>query len=79
MDCLHREVQPMETRTGRNCQFCQRSDPEFGNRHPLDRLACSELNDTAAAHMTENGHIKHRLLEVRVRIVVAESRLANVA
>jgi hypothetical protein len=29
----------------------------------MDRLVCSELNDTAAAHMTEDGYVKHRLLE----------------
>jgi hypothetical protein len=33
----------------------------------MDRLVCAELKDTAAAHMTENGEIKHRLLEIRMR------------
>jgi hypothetical protein len=33
----------------------------------MDRLVCLELEDTAAAHMTENGHIRHRLLEIKMR------------
>ena len=65
---------------GRECQFCQHSDPHFGKRDPLDRLVCSELNDTAAAHMSENGYIEHRLLEVRLRLVLAQfGSLPNVA
>lgn len=63
MDCLHRKPQPKETRTGRDCQFCQTSDPEFGKRDLLDRLVTSKVSDTVAAHMTENGRIRHRLLE----------------
>ena len=61
-----------ETRAGRDCLFCQRSDPDFGRRDPLDRLVCSKLNDTAAAHMTENGYIRHRMLEIEVRLGVTE-------
>ena len=67
MDSLHRKPQPKETRTGRDCQFCREFDPEFGKRDPMERLVCAELHDTAAAHMTENGEIKHRLLEIRMR------------
>ena len=66
MDSLHRNSQPQETRTGRDCPFCREFDPGFGKRDPIDRLVC-ELNDDAAAHMTENGEIKHRLLEIRMR------------
>jgi hypothetical protein len=36
-------------------------------REPMDRLTCTESNDTAKAHMTENGEIKHRLLEIKMR------------
>lgn len=46
----------------------------------MDRLVCSDLNDTAAAHMTEDGYIKHLLLEIRVRLGVTEfGPLPNVA
>jgi hypothetical protein len=72
VDRLHRKPQHEETRTGRDCRFCQNSDPDFGERDPMDRLVCSGLNDTAAAHMTEDGYIKHRLFEIRVRIGLTE-------
>jgi hypothetical protein len=38
----------------------------------MDKLVCSKLNDTAAAHMTEDGYVKHRLFEMRVRIGLTE-------
>jgi hypothetical protein len=68
MDRLHRKPLPKETHTGRDCQFCQHFDSEFGKRDPIDRLVCRERDDTAAAHMTENGHIKHRLVEIAMRV-----------
>ena len=43
------------------------SSMRFGKRDSMDRLVCTELYDTATAHMTENGEIKHRLLEIRMR------------
>jgi hypothetical protein len=64
MDRLHRKPQNEETRTGRDCRFCQRSDPYFGERDPMDRLVSSELNDSAAAHMTEDGYVKHRIQDI---------------
>ena len=45
----------------------------------MDRLVCSELNDTAAAHMTENGYIRHRLLELEVRLGLTEFAPLRVA
>jgi len=57
-----------DIRTGRDCEFCRQSDPEFEKRTPLDRLVRSERNDTATAHMSENGYVKHRLLEMDVRV-----------
>ena len=68
MDCLHRKPLPKETRTGRDCQFCRHFDSEFWKRDPMDRLVHSEVQDTATAHLTENGHIRHRLLEIRMRL-----------
>jgi hypothetical protein len=67
MDPLHRNPQPQETRTGRDCPFCREFDPRFGKRDQIDRLVCAEQNDTAASHLSVNGEIKHRLLEVRMR------------
>jgi hypothetical protein len=69
MNHLHREPHE-ETRAGRDCKFCQRSDPDFGERSPIDRLVCSGLNDTAAANMTEDGYIKHRFFDSSLLHVV---------
>jgi hypothetical protein len=66
MDSLHHNRQPKMT-SGRDCQFCKEFDQGFRKRPLMDRLVCAELNDTATAHMTENGEIKHRLLEIRMR------------
>ena len=79
MECLH--LRPLQDiRRGRDCQFCRRSDPDFGKRNPMDRLVCSKQHDTAAAHMTENGYVRHRMLEIEVRLGVTEFGLMpNVA
>jgi hypothetical protein len=67
MERLH--LRPVhDTRMGRDCQFCKYSDPEFENRNLLDRLVCSKQNDTAEAHMTENGYVRHRILELETRL-----------
>jgi hypothetical protein len=50
--------------TGRDCQFCHRVDPDFTKRDPMDRLVLSKLDDTAAAHLPEDGYIKHRIAEL---------------
>jgi hypothetical protein len=55
---LHLKPLP-DTHTGRDCQSCRHSDPDFENRNLLDRLVCSKQNGTAAAHMTENGYVRH--------------------
>ena len=71
MERLH--LRPLQDiRTGRDCQFCRRSDPDFGKRNPMDRLVCSKQHDTAAAQLSENGYVKHRMLEIEVRLAVTE-------
>lgn len=67
MDIVHRKPQQTDTRTGRDCAFCHRWDPEFGRRHLMDRLVVKELDDTASAHLTEDGYVKHRLVEMKTR------------
>jgi hypothetical protein len=64
MDLFHRESEGKDTRTGRDCQFCYRADPDFSKRYPMDRLVLSMLDDTAAAHLTEDGYVKHRIAEL---------------
>ena len=78
MERLH--LRPLQdNRTGRDCQFCRRSDPDFEKRDPMDRLVCSK-QDTATAHISENGYVRHRMLEIEVRLGVSEFGLMpNVA
>lgn len=66
MDLFHRKLQGkgQDTPTGRDCKFCCRADPDFARRHPMDRLVLRELDDTAAAHLTEDGYVKHRIAEL---------------
>jgi hypothetical protein len=64
MDLFHRELTGKDTPTGRECQFCSGLDPNFAKRDPLDRLVVSNLNDTAAAHLTEEGYVRHRIAEL---------------
>jgi hypothetical protein len=66
MDLFHRKLQgkSKDTPTGRDCQFCHRADPDFTKRDPMDRLVLSKLDDTAAAHLTEDGYVKHRIAEL---------------
>jgi hypothetical protein len=66
MDLFHRKLQGKgkDTPTGRDCQFCHRVDPDFTKRDPMDRLVLSKLDDTAAAHLTEDGYVKHRIAEL---------------
>ena len=79
MERLHLRPK-QDIRTGRNCQFCQQSDPDFGKRNPMDKLVRSKQDDTATAHMTENGYVRHRMLEIEVRLGVTEFGLRpNVA
>jgi hypothetical protein len=33
----------------------------------MDRLVLSKLDDTAAAHLTEDGYVKHRIAELMKR------------
>jgi hypothetical protein len=66
MDLFHRELpgKGKDTPSGRDCQFCNGVDPDFSKRDPMDRLVLSMLDDTAAAHLTEDGYIRHRIGEL---------------
>jgi len=65
---LHRPVKMKETRLGRECQFCRSADPDFEKRHAMDKLVGSKEEDRAAAHLTENGYVRHRLFEMMERL-----------
>jgi hypothetical protein len=81
MDLFHRNSQGKDTRTGRDCEFCCRVDPDFTRRDPMDRLVLSKLDDTAAAHLTEDGYVKHRIAELMKKRASspADARLAKIA
>jgi len=49
---------------GRDCRFCQTMDPNFASRKPIDRLVHAQLEDTASAHLSEDGYVSHRLVEL---------------
>ena len=62
MDSYHRQIPPRDSRVGRDCKFCSQFDPEFNKRNLLDRWV--EMDDSANSHLTENGHVQHRLFEL---------------
>jgi len=64
MDPYHRKSDSKDTPTGRDCQFCYRADPDFTKRDPMDRLVLPNLEDSAAAHLTEDGYVRHRIAEL---------------
>ena len=66
MDLFHRKSQGKgkDTPPGRDCEFCYRVDPDFSKRDAMDRLVLAMLDDTAAAHLTEDGDVKHRIAEL---------------
>jgi hypothetical protein len=80
MDLFHRSAPKPDTRMGRDCRFCSQQDPNFAKRAPMDRLVGSKLEDSAAAHLTEDGYVKHRLAELsKLRAKMPPSLLARPA
>jgi hypothetical protein len=64
MDSYHRQPNRKEQPDGRDCQFCARVDPNFMKRAPIDRWVHGGLEDSATAHLSENGHVFHLLFEI---------------
>ena len=54
-----------DTRSSRPCEFCRELDPQFPQRRPLDQMVASSRKATASAHLTEDGYVRHRMLELR--------------
>lgn len=67
MDFYHRKPQRSEQSTGRDCQFCAAYDPNFKNRHPVDRWVHGTPYDSANSHLSENGHVLHLISELAMR------------
>ena len=54
-----------DTRSSRPCEFCRELDPQFPHRRPLDQMVATTRKATASAHLTEDGYVRHRILELR--------------
>ncbi|MFZ0283989.1 MAG: hypothetical protein WAL32_02060 [Terriglobales bacterium] len=80
MDRFHRRHEHTETRNFRECRFCSALDPDFASRRPVDRMVLPKLDDTASAHLTEDGYVKHRIVElIRKRAAVVPAMLQRSA
>ena len=53
-----------EVRSCRPCEFCKELDPQFPHRHPMDQLIGANRKNTASAHLTEDGYVRHRIVEL---------------
>ena len=53
-----------EVRSCRPCEFCKELDPQFSQRHPMDQMIGANRTNTASAHLTEDGYVRHRIVEL---------------
>ncbi len=51
-------------RSGRPCEFCKGFDPNFLARKPIDQMVVANRQHTASAHLTEDGYVRHRMVEL---------------
>jgi len=58
-------VSRFDTRSSRLCEFCREFDPQFPERRPLDQMVATTRKAIASAHLTEDGYVRHRMLELR--------------
>jgi hypothetical protein len=68
MDFMHRKPLERETRNGHDCEFCAQLDPDFSKRRPVDKLVHNKLYATASGHLSEDGYVRHRMLEIAGRL-----------
>lgn len=54
-----------DTRSSRPCEFCRELDPQFPQRRQVDQMVASSRKACASAHLTEDGYVRHRMLELR--------------
>lgn len=59
-------ISRFDTRSGRPCEFCRELDPQFPQRRALDQMVASSRKAIASAHLTEDGYVRHRMLELRL-------------
>ena len=53
-----------DTRSTRPCEFCRELDPHFYKRRPMDHIVGGRRKATPAAHLTEDGYVRHRIAEL---------------
>jgi hypothetical protein len=53
-----------DTRSSRTCEFCREFDPKFLERSAPDQMVATNRKHTASAHLTEDGYVRHRMLEL---------------
>ena len=58
-------ISRFDTRSSRPCEFCREFDPQFPERSPLDQMVATTRKAIASAHLTEDGYVRHRVLELR--------------
>jgi hypothetical protein len=58
-------VRRFDTRSSRPCEFCKELDPQFRHREPVDQMVISSRKAVASSHITEDGYVRHRILELR--------------
>jgi hypothetical protein len=58
-------VSRFDTRSSRPCEFCREFDPQFPARRALDQMVSGSRKAIASAHLTEDGYVRHRMLELR--------------
>ncbi len=58
-------INRFDTRSSRPCEFCREFDPQFRERRPPDQMVASSRKAIASAHLTEDGYVRHRMLELR--------------
>jgi len=58
-------ISRFDTRSSRPCEFCRELDPQFRQRRPADQMVATSRKATASAHLTEDGYVRHRMLELR--------------
>ena len=52
-------------RSARPCEFCREFDAQFPERRPLDQMVAGNRKANASAHVTEDGYVRHRMVELR--------------
>jgi hypothetical protein len=55
MDSYHRQRRRKEQPSGKDCQFCAALDSNFAMHDPMDRWVEGSPQDSAFAHVSENG------------------------